>query len=230
MARNGSGTYSLVSGNPVVTGTTISSTTHNNTNTDLETALTDSVAKNGETVMTGALDFNGQGVTDTGAITANADSTSDIGTTTKRYKALYVDDIVLTGGITEGAAWTTPAFSAGDFTASASMTWTVASGDVETYAYIINGKMMTVLFGIITSTVGGTPAATLNIAIPASKVATKTTYNALGVLLDNNVNGRGYAAVAASGSIIQITRNDGVNMTASTDLTFIRGQITFEIN
>ena len=60
MARNGSGSYSLAAGNPVVTGTTISSTVHNNTNTDLETAMTNSLAKNGETVLTGALDFNGQ--------------------------------------------------------------------------------------------------------------------------------------------------------------------------
>ena len=60
MARNGSGTYSLAAGNPVVTGTTISSTVHNNTMTDLETAMTGSLAKNGETVLTGALDFNGK--------------------------------------------------------------------------------------------------------------------------------------------------------------------------
>ena len=39
MSRNGSGTYSLPSGNPVVTGTTISSTWANNTLTDIATAL-----------------------------------------------------------------------------------------------------------------------------------------------------------------------------------------------
>lgn len=49
MARNGSGTYSLPSGNPVVTGTTISSTTHNNTMSDIATALTQSIAKDGQT-------------------------------------------------------------------------------------------------------------------------------------------------------------------------------------
>lgn len=59
MARNGSGTYSLPTGNPVVTGTTISSTVNNNTMSDIADALTASVAKDGQTVMTGALDFNG---------------------------------------------------------------------------------------------------------------------------------------------------------------------------
>jgi len=59
LARNGSGTYSLVAGNPVVTGTTISSTTHNNTMVDVATALTNSTDKDGQTVITGAWDFDG---------------------------------------------------------------------------------------------------------------------------------------------------------------------------
>jgi len=58
MSRNGSGTYSLPAGNPVVTGTTISSTWANNTLTDIASALTDSVAADGQTPMTGNLDMN----------------------------------------------------------------------------------------------------------------------------------------------------------------------------
>jgi len=58
MSRNGSGTYSLPAGNPVVTGTTISSTWANNTMTDLAAALTDSVAADGQTPMTCNLDLN----------------------------------------------------------------------------------------------------------------------------------------------------------------------------
>jgi hypothetical protein len=58
MSRNGSGTYSLPAGNPVVTGTTISSTWANNTMNDLAAALTDSVAADGQTPMTGDLDLN----------------------------------------------------------------------------------------------------------------------------------------------------------------------------
>lgn len=55
MSRDGSGTYSLPAGNPVVTGTTISSTTHNTTLTDIANALTASIAKDGQTTPTANL-------------------------------------------------------------------------------------------------------------------------------------------------------------------------------
>lgn len=55
MARNGSGTYSLPSGNPVVTGTVIASTWANNTLTDIATALTDSLSRSGDGGMLTAL-------------------------------------------------------------------------------------------------------------------------------------------------------------------------------
>jgi len=45
MSRNGSGTYTLPAGNPVVTGTTISSSWANNTLSDIATALTGSIAQ-----------------------------------------------------------------------------------------------------------------------------------------------------------------------------------------
>jgi len=55
MARNGSGTYNLPAGNPVTTGTTISSTWANNTLADMATALTGSVASDGQTTPTANL-------------------------------------------------------------------------------------------------------------------------------------------------------------------------------
>jgi hypothetical protein len=58
MSRNGTGTYNLPAGNPVVTGTTISSTWANNTLTDIANALSGSVAADGQTPMTGQLDMN----------------------------------------------------------------------------------------------------------------------------------------------------------------------------
>ena len=58
MSRNGSGTYSLPAGNPVVTGTTISSSWANNTMNDIASALTGSVAADGQTPMTGQLNMN----------------------------------------------------------------------------------------------------------------------------------------------------------------------------
>ena len=58
MSRNGSGVYSLPAGNPVVTGTTIASSWANNTMNDLASAMTDSVAADGQTPMTGDLNLN----------------------------------------------------------------------------------------------------------------------------------------------------------------------------
>jgi len=59
MPRNGSGSYSLPSGNPVVTGTAISSTVQNNTMSDIATALTASIAKDGQTTPTANLPMGG---------------------------------------------------------------------------------------------------------------------------------------------------------------------------
>lgn len=55
MARNASGTYSLPSGNPVVTQTAISSTWANTTLNDIATEITDSLSRSGEGGMLVAL-------------------------------------------------------------------------------------------------------------------------------------------------------------------------------
>lgn len=49
--RNSSGTYALPSGNPVVSGSTISSTVHNATQSDIATELTDSLSRSGKGAM-----------------------------------------------------------------------------------------------------------------------------------------------------------------------------------
>ncbi len=54
MPRNSSGTYTLPAGNPVVTGTTISSTWANTTLSDLATAMTDSLSRSGQGGMLAA--------------------------------------------------------------------------------------------------------------------------------------------------------------------------------
>ena len=73
MSRNGSGVYSLPAGNPVVTGTVISTSWANNTMNDLASAMTDSVAADGQTPMTGPLNLNSNKVTNV----ANATLTGD---------------------------------------------------------------------------------------------------------------------------------------------------------
>jgi len=67
MSRNGSGIYNLPTGNPVVTGTTITSNWANTTLSDISTALTGSVAADGQTPITGNLQMGGNLVTGMGA-------------------------------------------------------------------------------------------------------------------------------------------------------------------
>ena len=74
MSRNGSGVYSLPAGNPVVTGTTIASSWANNTMSDLAAALTGSVAADGQTPMTGALDMNTHKITGVTSGTASGEA------------------------------------------------------------------------------------------------------------------------------------------------------------
>jgi len=62
LPRNGTGSYSLPYP-PVVPNTPISSTVYNGDTTDIATALTGSVARNGESPMTGSLPMGGFKVT-----------------------------------------------------------------------------------------------------------------------------------------------------------------------
>jgi hypothetical protein len=54
-ARNSGGTYALPAGNPVTSGTAISSVTHNNTMSDIATELTNSLDRGGRGAMTAGL-------------------------------------------------------------------------------------------------------------------------------------------------------------------------------
>ena len=63
MSRNGSGTYTLPTGNPVVPATVISTTWANTTLNDISTALTGSVASDGQTTMSGNLNMGNNKVT-----------------------------------------------------------------------------------------------------------------------------------------------------------------------
>jgi len=74
MSRNGSGIYNLPTGNPVVTGTTITSNWANTTLSDISTALTGSVASDGQTPITGNLQMGGNLITGLGTGVAATDA------------------------------------------------------------------------------------------------------------------------------------------------------------
>jgi len=74
MAFNGSGTYTLPAGNPVVTGTTISSSTTNTTNSDIATALTNCITRDGQSTPSANLPMNAKKLTGLAAGTSAGDS------------------------------------------------------------------------------------------------------------------------------------------------------------
>lgn len=74
MSRNGSGIYNLPTGNPVVTGTTITSNWANTTLSDISTALTGSVAADGQTPVTGNLQMGGNLITGLGTGVSSTDA------------------------------------------------------------------------------------------------------------------------------------------------------------
>ena len=94
MSRNGTGTYNLPAGNPVVTGTTISSTWANNTLADIATALTGSLASDGQTPATGSLDMNSNKI-----VNLAAGSTTGDAVNYTQFLAAFVDPTI-TGDLT----------------------------------------------------------------------------------------------------------------------------------
>lgn len=88
-----SGTYTLPAGNPVVTGTTITSNWANTTLSDIATALTGSVATDGSSPMTGALQMSNNKITGV----ADGTASSDVATVNQ------IANPTITGGTIDGA-------------------------------------------------------------------------------------------------------------------------------
>jgi hypothetical protein len=130
-------------------------------------------------------------------------------------------------------AWITPTFAAGDFTASGSMTWTVESADVVSYAFQQRGKMLLVIFYILNTTVGGTLSATLKIAIPGGFTATKSVLGVAGIDNDNaGANTPLEIEVAAAATVINLYHNlnSPGTWSAATNATNVFGEFAFEVD
>jgi hypothetical protein len=122
MSRNGSGTYNLPVGNPVVSGTPIASAWANTTLSDIASALTGSVAADGQTPMTGALDMTVHKILNVAPATAAGNAVEYA-----QFVAATETAVAITGGTINGTTIgvTTPA--AGRFTtleASGAVTFT----------------------------------------------------------------------------------------------------------
>ena len=110
-SRNASGTYSLAAGNPVVTGTAISSTWANNTLSDISTELTDSLSRSGKGGMLAALRTVDGTVAAPGWSFTNETGTglyrigaSDVGLALAGSKALEINAALTTGAVYSNSA------------------------------------------------------------------------------------------------------------------------------
>ena len=129
MARNGSGTYVLPAGQPVVTGTTISSTTFNTLTSDIATALTQSLSSDGQTTPTANLPMGGYKHTNLGAGSALTDS-ANLGQV-QSSASQWLSGVSGTDTITAGISPTPAAYAAGQ-------TFRFVSAGANTGAVTIN--------------------------------------------------------------------------------------------
>jgi hypothetical protein len=125
MSRNGSGIYNLPTGNPVVTGTTITSNWANTTLSDISTALTNSVASDGQTPITGNLQMGGNKITGLGTPTTTTDATTKTYVDTAITAATgtlgtmstqNANNVAITGGTLNGVTGSNTGMTVGNVT------------------------------------------------------------------------------------------------------------------
>ncbi len=161
MSRNGSGTYTLPAGNPVVTGTTISSTWANNTLADIAATLTDSVAADGQTAMTGDLQMGSNRITGL----ADGIASSDAATVSQVTAVVtgYQTEITAVGILKGAGAGSISAATAGtDYTVATAVTnfskqqyfgnvaltdaatiaWNARDAQVATFTFVSSNRTM----------------------------------------------------------------------------------------
>lgn len=112
MAFNGSGTFSLIAGNPVVTGTVISSTWANNTLTDIASnGLSNCLTKDGQTTPTANIPLGGFKITGLAAGTSATDAANI--SQIQNSKGTLLSTVAGTNTITAQATPTLTAYASG---------------------------------------------------------------------------------------------------------------------
>lgn len=132
MSYNGSGTFSINSaGQPVVAGTTISSTVFNSLTSDLATGLTTALTKDGQSTPTANITMGTYKITNLGAATAGTDAVrfSQIQAGTEKLLAVTGTNTII------GSA--TPALTA--YTAGNAFTFVVAGSNTSAVTLNVDG-------------------------------------------------------------------------------------------
>jgi len=236
MSYNGSGTFQInTSGQPVVTGTVISSTAFNALTSDLATGLTTAITKDGQTTTTVRIPFS-QGINSSLATDTTNGSSGSIYTAggVGITKALYVGTnatVVGTLGVTGAATFSaTPIFSA--LTASSAVA-TDASKNLVSVTNTGTGNNVLATSPTLVTPILGTPTSgTLtNCTFPTlNQNTTGTASNVTGTvavanggtgsttLTANNVllgNGTGALQVVAPSTSGNVLTSNGTTWTSS---------------
>lgn len=163
MSRNGSGTYNLPAGNPVVTATTITSTWANTTLSDIATALTGSLAADGQTPATGNLNMNTNRIINVVDPTLSQDAATKVYVDTEITTSVAAVNSVITGSI---QMWPT---------ASAPTGYLLCAGAA------VSRTTYAALFAIIGTTFGvGDGSTTFNVPNYSNRMPYGTTIGATG--------------------------------------------------
>ncbi len=129
-------------------------------------------------------------------------------------------------------SWITPAFVAGDFLGSGSMTWTVSAADRQTFAYrLLDAETMVLAYGLNQTTTAGVASNDgVRMKIPAGRIAAQTmTSFAMIYEASSGTHVNGYCEVTANGMYVTVFKFSGAVYAISTDGLYIRGQIIFAV-
>jgi len=133
----------------------------------------------------------------------------------------------------EQGAWITPTFAAGNYTASAAGAWTLASGDVTTQAYYVQGRRVHIMFYLITTSVtqsGGDPTSlVMSNALWGSFTTARTALTPV-VYNDNGAgNTVGYIQSSAGGTSAIIQKLNAAQWATAANTTNVFGQAVLEV-
>lgn len=197
MSRNGSGVYNLPAGNPVVSGTTISSNWANTTLSDIASALTASIATDGQTPMSGTLNMTDNLITNVATPVSDQDAVNK----------LYLDTAVAT---IEGEIATINAVISGSI--QMWPTATAPTGYLSCVGTAVSRTTYAALFAVIGTTFGvGDGSTTFNLPNYTNKFPYGATVGSTGGSADAIVVSHSHTATSSS-SVSDPGHKHGVNV------------------
>lgn len=135
------------------------------------------------------------------------------------------------GRTTAMGEWIAVSFSAGNFDAISTAEWTVDSGDVDSNRYMLVGKTLwwNLRVGSTTVVSGDEGLDYLIATIPGGFTANATSAVAAAYLNDNGTVRSGLVEAISGTTEVRISRNDGVDLAASTNGTYVYFLIAIEV-